>query len=348
MELFSSNAGGESYDILGFGVSEDDRVDLPFEFRWPDKTETRLPKLWGEGSAGRVFEGQPGSPLPPSYTYHGTRNDQIVEYFLEARLYVESKYAPKMEVRCPLILRPAPPLHIPDPIPPVATPRNCLGSQREIWLRTHKLHPDYDPNEGLRDKIKHSFTKHRDTTPFIKFKLEVHCPSIILAREPVVMSVSLTHLERSNDLPDPPPIFLRRVRIRLVSRLDVRVPHTGFIIDTELTECHSDKRILLDREFRTGDGELLYDGLPVRTVPLPTHITPQFKTYGLALEHMIEVRLWGECAKEKFELTPVWGKVVIASGKRHDGDAPESASGAPPSLEEDAAPPPYQVLDKND
>ncbi|KAJ4348596.1 uncharacterized protein N0V89_009974 [Didymosphaeria variabile] len=354
LELYSSPTGGQSYDIVCAlqGVTEDNRVELPFEFTWPERTELSPGSKWLPNPS---FEHECGGPLPPTY-YRGSSNEQLVEYFLEARLYTGGRYNAAQEVRCPLNYRPSP--SIPSPIPQVPDART-IYSRTGIIARTHRLHPEYDPDEGWRARIKHSWNKDKDTTPYANYKIDVSCPSVVTSGQPVILSLSLVHLERSKDIPDPPPVYLRRISVRLSSCLRVRIPSRSLFGSSDMDESHNDKHIFLEKSFNMGEGLLMYDGMTATTAEVPLRLAPAFSTYGLELTQKLKVELWGECAREKFRFTPIQGPIlVVACGNapslpppptpaHKDAKATESAAEAPPSMEEDTAPPPYQVLDKS-
>ncbi|KAF1965904.1 hypothetical protein BU23DRAFT_603956 [Bimuria novae-zelandiae CBS 107.79] len=322
LELFASTTSGPSYDIVSQGVTDDDRVELPFEFTWPETTEQPTGPKW---LPSPYFQNQPGGTLPPTFI-RGAANVQLVEYFLEARLFCIGKYSPSQEVRCPLRFRPSSP--IPDPIPLLPNVRT-IYSTRGITVQTHRLYPDYDPNEGFRAWLKARWD--RDKAPTANFKVNVSCPSVVVSRAPIVLTFQLEHGERSKDIPDPPPVYLRRIN-----------------------ECIMDKSFDVDEEL------LLYDGATVTTNKFPVHIAPGFQTYGLSLDHKVKVELWVECAREKLRYMPVQGPIMIVEGNtlRRDSAPPppshsnefkatETSAEAPPPADEDTAPPPYQVLSKN-
>ncbi|KAJ4287541.1 hypothetical protein N0V90_012244 [Kalmusia sp. IMI 367209] len=352
LELFSSSTRGPSYDIVTQGVTEDDRVELPFEFTWPERTEIAPGSKW---TPSPYHEHQEGGLLPPTYARYSS-NEQLVEYFLEARLYTGSAYHPEHEVRCPLVYRPSPPIL--DPIPLLPRTHNTYSS-RGIVTRTHRLHPDYDPNEGWRARLRHSWSKDKDTTPFANYRVNVSCPSVVTSGKSITVTLSLEHLERSKDIPDTPPVHLRRISVRISSKLHVRIPSRSLFGSSDMTDTHSDKHVLLDKSFNMGEGLLMYDGMPATTAQFPTDITPAFQTYGLALTQVMKVELWGECAREKFRFIPVEGDVSIVPDSTPQVDRPltppppidakvaGTTDDAPPAVGEDTAPPPYQVLDKN-
>lgn len=347
LELFSSAT--RSYDITGLGITQDDRVEIPFEFQFPERTELNPGSKWAEHRSAR-FDSEAGGLLPPTYKKLTGGNDILVEYFLEAKLFQTSKFTHDCKVRHPVTFRPAPPRGILDSLPLVHTNRpSVTQNHRGIWIRTHRLHPDYDPNEGLQDRIKHRLTKSRTTTPFVSFKIDVSYPEVLVSDDPMLLTLSLEYMERSKDIPDSPPIYLRRVRVRLLSITHVRIPRPSSIVsNNELYDKHNGKKDLLDIHFSQGDGQLLFDGLRLRSEYIPMGIAPTFQTYGIALDYAIEIHVWGECAKERFEKTLVpRGKVLIVSRPRSPGVGEEIGVEQPPAAEEDAAPPPYQVLGKN-
>jgi len=354
LELFLSATRGESYDIVSYGIAENNRVEFPFEFRFPDamQIQQKPPDKWPENAQFISKAGQ----LPPScHFFHRHSSDvQIVEYYLEARLYTDARNRPALEVRQPVIFRPQ---YLRTPALFSSIQMHKYQTPRAICIRTHKIHPKYDPNEGFKDRMKHRLTKNKEKTPYTTFQLKAECPSIVTLGNPVHLTLSLAHLERSEDLPAPPPIFLRRIVIRVESRMLVRIPIISFFQGPELNDAHSDKTDLLNIEFNEGNGLLLYDGLSVKTKKWPVQLSPPFKSYGLNLEQTMNVKIWGECGGDKFERRLVHGKLldVLVQGV-DSGEEPgvtreeimgEDVSMLPPSVDNDVAPPPYQVLRKS-
>lgn len=279
LELYPSPDSGQSYDI----VTEDGRIELPFEFHWPERTEIPPDSKWLQSPC---FEHECGGPLPP--TYGCKSNLQPVEYFLEARFYTGGKPKASQEVRCPLKYRPS--QLIPDPIP--SLPKvHTKYSPSGLITRTHRLHPEYDPNEGWCARIKHRWNKDKDTTPYANYEIDVSCLSVVTAGQPITLSLSLNHLERSKDIPDPPPVHLRRIRVRLSSLLRVRIPFRMFSQDRELIDYRKYKHNILNQRFDTGEELLIFDGMNVTTGDVPLSLEPAFKTYGLELTHKLKVEL---------------------------------------------------------
>lgn len=342
LELFVSDADGPSYDIVSQGVTDDDRVELPFEFTWPERTELPPGPKWLPHPYFEHFE---GTRLPTTYTrITSTRmagNRQLVEYFLEARLFTSRKDYRSQEVRCPLTYRPY--QHVPNPIPPLRTASSLISSQG-ITAQTHRLHPEYDPNEGFRARVKASW--HKDKAPYAKFKVDVSCPSVVVSGLPVTLTFHLDHVERSKEIPDPPPVYLRHISVSISTKLEVRIPSRSLLGSRDMRYTYTDKWILLDKSFDAGEELLLFDGATAPTAKFPLHLEPAFRTFGLALNHVLKVELWGECAREKFRFIPVQGPIMIVerSNLQVNSVLPPAP---PPKHDTDVPPPPYQVLDKN-
>lgn len=226
---------------------------------------------------------------------------------------------------------------------------------RAIMAQTHRLSPDYDPNEGLRARIKARWDKGK--APWARFKIDVSCPSVVTSGLPVTLTFSLAHDERSKELVDPPPVYLRRISAKLTSKLRVRIPSRALLGSSDMTDTHTDKQTLMDKLYYNA-GQMLFDGATETTPIYPAHLVPAFQTFGLALEHTLKIELWGECAQEKFHITPFKEKLVIAKdipGQSDEAPNPlpgyvkvaESSADAPPPEDDDTVPPPYQVLSKD-
>ena len=223
--------------------------------------------------------------------------------------------------------------------------------------QTHRLSPDYDPNEGLRARIKARWDK--DKAPWARFKIDVSCPSVVTSGLPITLTLNLAHVERSEELPHPPPVYLRHISAKLTSKLHVRIPSRSLIGSSDMTDTHTDRQTLMDESYYN-EGEILFDGATKTISKFPSHLVPAFQTFGLSLVHTLKIELWGECAKEKFHVTPLKEDIVIVADSSHQSDelqppdsplknekSVESSAEAPPPEDDDTAPPPYQVLGKN-
>ncbi|KAF2640840.1 hypothetical protein P280DRAFT_549634 [Massarina eburnea CBS 473.64] len=348
LELFASESIRESSEILKLGVTIEDRVELPFEFRFPERTPKR-----GVVRTDDQFNHQEGSELPPSFLFIASSgisltngDQQSVEYILDAKIYNASKATPSEVVRCHLRFLPPASANTPDSSAVVRTAHRDSVHQptNGLWIRTNRLDPAWDPDEGLLDRIKNTF-RSKTNAPFANFNIKAKCPRVLNAEKPVSFSLVLEHLGCSDEIRDLPPIFIRGIRVRLLSDVSVRVPSHSFFSESEESETHTDKSILLDDRYEEDDGLLLYDGLGVTTKPLPASAVSAFKTYALGLDHSIEVKLWGECAKEKFEVTPLYGKIFIVPHRVERMQSGEREEAVAKEMNADAVPPTYQLVD---
>jgi hypothetical protein len=344
--LFASESRGESYDILnhGGGITSDNRVELPFEFRFPDRTPARK-----DADINDRFAHKEGSVLPPNFNFYSsglsitTGDEQLVEYYLEATM------SHREQVRCPLKFHPPSPnnpIEEKEEVPKITYMPNVGNA---VYIRTHKLDPDYDPNPHLKTRIKNKF-KSNYAAPFLNFRLKTLCPSSLTTSQPLHLTLVLEHIKCSPEISNPPPIFLRRIRVKLLSTVHVCVPKTYlFSSEDEVGVTHEDKSVLLDKRYTDGDGLLLHDGgVGIDTSRLPGAIVPGFKTYVLGLEYGVEVRVWGECEGENFEIVPVRGIVGVVSHRRSGdgaiGDVGERLVSLP-ALGDDVAPPRYREVE---
>lgn len=342
--LFSSSTAGQSYDILGLGVTPDDRVELPFEFAFPHIIELEPPKTFRE----RVgFEHKAGHALPPTYFYSGSSNVQIVEYYIEAEMWTEHKFVVAKTVRQPVPFNPAGPT-IPDDIVELIQDRRFT-----VRCQTHRLDPNYDPNEGRLARIKQHWKKNDPATPKAIFTILAQVPHVasIDSLLPSI-SLSLIHTERSDIMPEAPPVYIRQISVQLISTLNVRVPHNSlFFGSDDILDRHQKKLYLLHRRL-PAPGWLMYDGM--RFDDLGRRIScesppdaPDFASYGLNLKHVIEVTLEIECAGENFDVLGCRGPVIILPEAKEVVDHAVGTLAMNPvedilDTDAEAMPPPYE------
>jgi hypothetical protein len=341
LELFSGDTAGPSYDIIKLGIAEDGNVELPFTFTFPYTVELRPKNTF---TPMREFEHRLGHLLPPTYTYEPPGSslgtvDLRVEYFLEAQLCTKQKWSPETTMRQDLLYRP------PKPASLSLNTGNIAYQVRDQVIRTHRLNPNYNPDEGILKKLKHGITKNAGSTPMVSFKISANVPRIASILNDLPISLPLVWLDCSPQYTNHPSIHIRRICVRLVSSASARVCHTEFLSGTEeYYALHKGETVLFDRKF-TGLGEILYDGLLLRDlglVELGVNVVPGFKTFGLGVKYKIEVRLLMECVKEKFDLVACYGVIEIMSNVRVECEV-ESAV-VQNEEEEEVAPPAYRQL----
>jgi hypothetical protein len=319
LNLFTGDTAGPSYDIVKLGVAEDGKVELPFIFTFPYKVELRPKHTF---TSMREFEHRLGHLLPPTYTYqppgHSLGTVYLkVEYFLEAEMFTESKWAPDLTMRQGLLYRPS---KLASPSPNTG---NIPYHVRDQIIRTQRLNSNYNPDERILKRLKHGLTKNAGSTPIVSFKVSANVPRSASILMDLPISLSLVWVDRSPQCTHHPSIYIRRICVCLIASVSARVCRTSFSNRTEeYCASYRSDTILFDRKFE-GLSNMLYDGLPLNDLGLQElgiHIAPGFKTFGLGVKYEIEVRLWGECVKEKFDLVVYHGAIEIMLNSRllHD------------------------------
>lgn len=358
-DLFKSSGAHENFDILKFGTAADGKVELPFEFTFPHTVDMAPPpdRSWrySQDSYDHPrFQHSPGFPLPPSCSAEMSTNKRIapeIIYALDAELDSMAPDSPHLKLRQKLkFISPAPEfdLALRQPLIELGTklPKHCC---RYKLIRTRKLLPGYASSSKL-GKIRDVLVEKElffgiesfSEVPFVRFNI-LSTPArvqVIGSLIPIILTVQ--HLDRSKSLPGPPDLYMRRIRVQLLSALHVFVPPQQNRRDKEVPEIVRDTLVLVDRKFDEGDGQPLVDGLNLADLEgiqlAHPKLLPSFTSYGLALEYELQVDIWGECAKHEFNGIACRETVQVVSGWNA---GPQSTT---PFAEADSRPV-YQELD---
>jgi hypothetical protein len=91
LQLFTSSASGQRYDLMNIGVTPNNRVEIPFESIFPYTAQSPIqPSSRGEPVTRfreqNGFESREGYILPPSYSYDGPNFHQRVDYYLKTQI----------------------------------------------------------------------------------------------------------------------------------------------------------------------------------------------------------------------------------------------------------------------
>lgn len=285
--LFNSGSAGESFDIINRGIEEDGKVALPFEFTFPSAV-IKAPPAWFKPRHG--FEHEAGHPLPTSLFYDENR----VEYLLKVFVYKKIEWSPDETIALTLPFRPT-------PLPTSTATLVQFPKSNEFVIKGHQLNPDNDQDPGVLTKLKWStLSKYQHNVPQAWFRLEAKCPYRLVAGKRIPITISLTSISRTPDIPDVPVITVQRVHVKLTSVLVARVPYSGFT--GERDEFKDFPKEVLNKEYH-GNGKILWDGMDIAefgTLVLPVTILPSFASYGLRLVYRIRVIVVGECGGETF------------------------------------------------
>lgn len=225
-------------------------------------------------------------------------------------------------------------------------------TSRYKLIRTRRLLPDYGSSSKLgklRDVLVekelyfglHSYTE----VPYAKFNILASPARVQVIGSPLPIILSVQHLDRSSSLPDPPEVYMRRLRVQLLSTFTIYVPPTQKrnYRTVEILETNKDALTLVDRKFDGGEGHLLDEGFNISVMEdiqlAHPKLVPSFRSYGMSQEYELQVEVWGECAKSEFLGIACKESVQVVSA----WSAAVQPGAAPPAQQE--ARPEYSELD---
>ncbi|KAH6625903.1 hypothetical protein C7974DRAFT_396935 [Boeremia exigua] len=361
-ELFTSSGTGENYDILRQGTASDGKVELPFQFTFPHVAVQPPPagRKWSysKDSYGHPrFQHSPGFPLPPSCTTLMNTDVAVspgVSYYLEARTDTS------LRIRQQVLFMPPAPEYDLSLLQPNIEFGTALPKQhcRYKFIRTRKLLPNTKEKGGKLSRVKDFLVEKElffgletfNEIPFYRFNVIATPPRVIVLGAPFPIHTTLQQLDRSASVPEPPPLFLRRVRVQLLSTYETFVPQPSNSVTRaqEHTDSATRTTTLFDRKFAAADAEPLTDALDLSafgdTMLAPSD-TPSFSSYGLTLEHALQVEMWGECVGNEWSGIVCKARVQVVSAWTF-GHAPEELGDAvrcarPPEV---FPPPEYETV----
>jgi hypothetical protein len=308
-------------------------VDYPFEFRFPDYVELEPGQLNGAVyNPSTLFEHQPGHILPPSMW----AEDGIVkvEYYVEAQIVAPHLFlAGKTKVQQQLRFTPSvlPSNSIPQLLAPCLP---VLVQRRTRFLLPTSRSEDAHPNRFTRLKD----VLHKNDQPYATFSITTNIPSEIRVGEAIPMSISLVHCERSEELRDPPAVFLRGIAGKATMHIYARVPLTtgGNINGEQKSETEEDVAL-----FSYTFGSLqMTNGMTIGDLVVRKDVGPGYKSYGVAATHDLHLKLEIECAGNVSEVNLVRKNINLLPMSR-EGRGMEEGMDLP-GYEEEEGPPPYE------
>ncbi|KAF2819366.1 hypothetical protein CC86DRAFT_472172 [Ophiobolus disseminans] len=335
-DIFESSGAHENFDILKKGTAADGRVELPFEFQFPHAAELAPPsdRIWryAQDSYDHPrFQHSPGFPLPPSCSAQVSANKGLVPrivYALQADLESVVPDTPRVKVLQVLqFIPPAPEFDsaLLQPMIELGTklPKHCC---RYKLIRSRKLLPGYGSTSKL-GKVKDKLVEKElffglesfSEIPFARFNVLATPARVQVIGSQIPIVINVQHLDRSASLPGPPDLFMRRIRVQLLSSFHIFVPSLRHNKkEKEIAETVCDTLVLVDRKFEEGNGHALTDGLNLADMVgfrlAHVKLLPSFTSYGLALEYELQVEIWGECATREFLGIACRETVQVVSG----------------------------------
>ncbi|KAF2143127.1 uncharacterized protein K452DRAFT_317362 [Aplosporella prunicola CBS 121167] len=308
-------------DIPASESSSSPFATFPFEFRFPSSVQSDGRNL----KDNPIFAREPGHPLPPSMGashFPSSGNaaynaptlgpsvyalKQVVNYALEAELRSTKSFKLLSGTKkTTTYIR---------YLPSCASPSHAILNRRTVTMtrQSRRLDPTHAGTHSLRAKLKDIIPSA--SAPTATFALLTTTPATLRANHPLAATLRLEHKARAPGLPGPPTLRLRGFRVLLKALTHARVPYDG------TTQPFSDELVASDacgiplavrRWGGVGEeeGVLLREGEEVQLASLAedgrlevgAEVAPSFKTYGLAREYELVVRLWVECAGKVYDV----------------------------------------------
>lgn len=350
--LFESSGAHEDFDILRRGTAKDGKVELPFDFTFPRTALLAPPadRIWSYSQDSfdhPRFQHSPGFLLPPSCTTLASVDGP--SYVLDACMDSKMPDIPHLKVRQELKFMPPAPEYDLSLLQPNLGLGTRLPKQtsRHKFIRTRKLLPGYQDSNRL-GKIKDRLVEKElffglrsfSEVPFAKFSLFAIPSRILVLGSSVPILLSVQHLDRSASLPDPPELYMRRVRVQLLPTYSVFVPPLAVGLPKEHVETTQEVMTLFDWKAKDWEGETIIDGFALRDLGdiklAHDRLLPGFTSYGLALEHELQVEVWGRCADSEFSGICCREHVQVVSNRNLSSPQSHLAASNPPLLEGDS------------
>ncbi|KAH6878385.1 hypothetical protein BKA58DRAFT_94352 [Alternaria rosae] len=344
------------------------RVELPFTFTFGNHATIPPPagRVWlhpGDQWNHPRFQHSPGFPLPPTLDGPTPTSPRVV-YHLEAYMESDLPGTPPVRVRQEITYMPPAPSYDRSLLQPdlnfgTKLPKHCTGQK---LIRTRKLLPNYAENSSklgrFKDKLYdkellfgiESFAE----IPYAQFNVLATPPNVLVVGSLVPVIVTVQHIKRSESLPSPPDLFIRRLKVQLNAKVNVFLPNEAFFKHPSRVTNHTERRtiVLCDHKYETGDGEPLYDGLnllDVANIELAkdVNIAPSFTSYGLNLEYELQIEIAGRCADREWSGIACTQPVQVVTDLQASSTAPPNPFEAGPGPlayhELDAAPRVYEM-----
>ncbi|KAL8694449.1 MAG: hypothetical protein Q9224_003568 [Gallowayella concinna] len=276
-----------------------------FEFRFPEQCEAS--GLNQFQSSSEMFNEDQHQPLPASFShvtssFIGADVDAFVRYELEAALVTPPGSRGDMEITKLLTLKTERYEQNPEP-------DSFFASQRSV-VQSLYLAPGYEHrNPTFREKLKAEI--HSSKLPKAQHVLAALLPTVGVIGRRVPLTLGVTYDEDYSTTISAPRVFLRNVKVRLVSTTTVRCVSDSLWSSDDVSDSNQDELPLGEQDFndqnveltdRMDVGELMDLKIMAREafgsltwVPL----VPSFKTFNIVRSYSFKVYVVTECGKKK-------------------------------------------------
>ncbi|KAL1796407.1 hypothetical protein ACET3X_004947 [Alternaria dauci] len=316
-DLYTST--GDDFQRLPRNKKDPTKVELPFSFDVPQHANLPPPaeRLWVHPTDSYNhprFQHSPGFPLPPSLSGPTPTSPQVL-YHLEAYMESDVPRREPLKIRQEIKYMPLAPDFHPALLQPDLNFGNKLPKHysRQKLIRSRKLFPDHNEKHSKLGRFKDKLVDHEmlfglqsfAEIPYVQFNLFATPASVLIPGSMVPAIVTVQHLKRSESLPYPPDLFLKRLKVQLNAMTNIFVPGEQFGRHPTRAVNTTDKKniVLCDEKFEKEHELALHDGLnllDVANIEVPKDITPSFTSYGINLEYELQIEITGRCADREW------------------------------------------------
>lgn len=344
--LFTSSGIGENFEILRRGTAEDGKVELPFSFTFPHTATLDPPEhrgwVYSQDTVNHPrFQHSPGFALPQTCTIPTEPVPSKIFYCLDAHMDCSMPDTNHFVSRVEVQFMPPTPIHPAELLQPDMTMGVTLpkGTAKYKLIRTRRLLPGYAESSKM-GKVRDILVEKElffglnsyAEVPFFRFNILANPARIGIVGRELPVTLILQEFDRSKVLPEAPALFLRRLRVQInhvYSSFYYKQGKTKFT-PREIVDVFRVPITLFDQKYESGDGVLLADWMKlsdIGDIRLPHgKIVPGFTSYGVTLEHEVQIDIWGECAKTEFSGVACKQSIQLLPDRQGDSPIEDTAA----------------------
>lgn len=309
-ELFSYTKPLIRRDVPS-STASDTHFEYPFTFQFPEVVEEQpSPQYNTPLGPNECFEHENGHMLPP--TLWLPRGQAQNDYFLEAEVFTNVIVLTQV-VRQQLRFTPSTPAPSAIPEPFLVECTSSRLERKTRLLDTKKVQEQKEIGSRLA-KFKERIKADHSDDPYATFSIALSTPKELRVGSSVPIKISLSHLDRSQEVLEPPLVILRGIRAQAIAHIQTRVPNSLASRDGA-SRNYIEQFELFNRRFKGDEGILIFDGVTLEDLSLGLSVDkivpPSFKTYGVMLKYDLKFKLWVECVGQVFEVEKVRKNVTI-------------------------------------
>ncbi|KAL8847563.1 MAG: hypothetical protein Q9221_007422, partial [Calogaya cf. arnoldii] len=272
--------------------------EWPFDFVFPERCQSSGLRQFK--SSSKLFNEDIHQPLSGSFgfnTYNLMKADveAYVRYELEAVLVTPAGSRGDIERIQILTFRTQ--RHEPNP-----DPRMFFGS-RQCEVQSLYLSPEYlHRHPTFKEKLKAGISGGK--LPKAHYLLNVLLPTVGIIGQPVPLFLGVRYDDERSTTESAPSVFLRKVKVQLVSRTTVRCVRDSFWSSEDVHESDYSYETLDEKDFTNRNIELTNKFNVAELMDLTVRggsvaLVPGFKTLNITRTYVLRVSVTTECGKKK-------------------------------------------------